>query len=146
MYAVDSYGNVSANNATVQITLTDINDNSPQFSEDQYDFFFNQTQLGFVIGQVLLLFLQNLLNTIKDSVYYLGFPLFNIMLRGSAWHFDFLNSSPISRSKFAQLSRQRLSELTLQILNMLLRHNTTYTLYSINTVLMNVKELVIFTI
>ena len=80
MYAVDSYGNVSANNATVQITLTDINDNSPQFSEDQYDFFFNQTQLGFVIGQVLLLFLQNLLNTIKDSVYYLGFPLNNIML------------------------------------------------------------------
>ena len=52
---MDSYGNVSANNATVQITLIDVNDNSPQFTEDPYAFFFNQTQLGYVVGQVLFL-------------------------------------------------------------------------------------------
>ena len=57
MFAVDNNGNVSANNATVQVTLIDVNDNSPQFSVDQYDFFFNQTQLGYVVGQVLLFLL-----------------------------------------------------------------------------------------
>lgn len=50
--AKDKDGNYSTGTATVYLTLQDINDNSPNFTEEYFVFHINSTDDGDVVGMV----------------------------------------------------------------------------------------------